>query len=92
MRAEIIIHGKSFRGVIEDLSETGANIITDPVEDASVFVQGAEIELKFRPLDDEIIVLNCKIQWIHMAYPGTQIYKVGILLVDPPWDESCCFV
>ncbi|KPK01015.1 MAG: hypothetical protein AMK71_07190, partial [Nitrospira bacterium SG8_35_4] len=63
VKAEIILHGKSFPGVIEDLSETGANVITDPIEDPSIFVQGAAAELQFRPLDEETIVLNCKIQW-----------------------------
>jgi len=92
VKAEIIHNGKSFQGVIEDLSETGANIITDPIEDASGFVRGTEIELTFRPLDDDIIALNCRIQWIQKAYPNSQIYKIGMVLVNPPWDESSYFV
>jgi Tfp pilus assembly protein PilZ len=92
VKAEIILHGKSIRGVIEDLSEKGANIITDPIEDPSVFIQGKEVELKFRPLDQEAIVLNCKIQWITPAYPNSRIYKIGMELLNPPWDESSCFV
>ena len=92
VKAEIFFDGKSFGGIIEDLSETGANIITDPIEDASGFVQGAEMELKFRPVDDELIILNCKLQWIHKAHPKGQIYKIGMVLVNPPWDESSSFV
>ena len=92
VKAEIICDGKSFGGIIEDLSETGANIITDPIEDASGFVQGAEMELKFRPVNDELMILNCKLQWIHKAHPKSQIYKIGMVLVNPPWDESSCFV
>jgi hypothetical protein len=92
LKAEITINGKNFGGVIEDLSEAGANIITDPIEDASGFVQDADMELKFRPLDEEIIVLSCKIKWIHTAYPNSQIYQIGMVLVNPPWNKSCCFV
>jgi hypothetical protein len=92
VKAEIIIDGKSFGVIIEDLSETGANIITDPIEDASGFVQGAEMELKFRPMDDELITLNCKLQWINIAYPKSQIYKIGMVLLDPHWDESSSFI
>ena len=92
LKAEITLNGKNFGGVIEDLSEAGANIITGPIEDASGFVLDADMELKFRPLDEEIIVLNCKIQWINKAYPNTQMYKIGLVLVNPPWDESTCFV
>jgi hypothetical protein len=92
VKAEIIIDGKSFGGVIEDLSETGANIITDPIEDASGFVQGAEMELKFRTANDELFILNCRIQWIHKAYPKSQIYKIGMVLLNPDWDGSSSFI
>ena len=92
IRAKIIVHGKSINAVIEDLSETGLNIITDPVEDAAGFVQGADMELRFRPVDEELIVLNGKIKWVRTAYPKSSIYKIGITLENPPWDESSCFV
>ena len=92
VKTEIILDGKSFRGVIEDLSEAGANIKTYPIGDTSGLVQGAEMELKFSQLDDEIIVLNCKIQWIQIAYPNSQTYKIGMVLINPPWDESNCFI
>lgn len=91
-KAEFILDGKRIRGVIEDLSETGANIITDPIGDVSGLVHGAEGELKFSPPGEETIVLNCRIQWFHRAYPKTQMYKIGMVLLNPPWDESSSFV
>lgn len=91
-KAEIIVNNKSIHGVIENLSEAGANIITGPVSDVSGFVPDAEMELKFRPLDDETIVLNGTIQWIQKTHPNSQIYKIGMSLTDPPWDESSFFV
>lgn len=92
LKAELTLNGENFGGVIENLSATGANIITEPIEDASDFVQGAEMELKFRPIDEEVIVLSCKILWVHKAYPNSHVYKIGMLLVNPPWDESSCFI
>jgi hypothetical protein len=91
-KAEIIVNNKSIQGVIENLSEAGANIIAGPVGDVSGFVPDAEMELKIRPLDDETIVLNGTIQWIQKVHPSGQIYKIGILLTDPPWDESSFFI
>jgi hypothetical protein len=91
-KAEIILNSKSIRGVIENLSETGANIVVGPISDISGFLPDTEMELKFRPLDDETIVLNGTMQWIQKAYPNSQIYKIGMLLTDPPWDESRFFV
>lgn len=92
VRAESIIHGRHVPSVIEDLSETGACILTGPVDDTSGLVEGANVELKFRPVDLEVMVLNCMIQWIRKAYPNRNLYKLGMVVIDPPWDESRCFL
>lgn len=92
VKAEITLHGKRFEVIIEDLSETGANIITGLIDDASDFVQGAEMELKFKPVTEELLTLNGKIQWVQKAYPNSNMYKVGVILLNPPWDESGFFL
>jgi len=92
VKAEIVVRGMSVHAVIEDLSEAGVNIITDPVEDISMLDQGTDIELKFQPVDNEFMVLKGKIAWVRKAHPKSTICNVGITLENPPWDTSGCFV
>ena len=89
---EMIYEGNTFRGVMENLSEAGVSIITDPVEKPVNFRSGSAAKLRFHPRDGELHSLACKIQWVNDGYPKGMIYKMGMSILNPPWNESSFFV
>ncbi|MEN8265254.1 MAG: PilZ domain-containing protein, partial [Nitrospirota bacterium] len=53
---EIIYEGRSYKGIIEDLSETGVSVSTLPVEIEVDFIPGSSVDLKFQPHPGETLV------------------------------------
>ncbi len=90
--AEVIYEGRSYKGIIEDLSETGVRISTLPAEIEVDFVPGSFIDLKFQPHPGETLVLNCRIKWAEKVSPHGLKYAIGMEVIDPPWKESNSFL
>ena len=88
--AEIIYKGKAFRGIIDNLSENGAQALTIPGEIKIDFIPGSILDLKFQPCPGETLVLNCRIKWSKKVLPHGLKYKIGLEVLDPPWDKSNC--
>jgi hypothetical protein len=89
---EIIYEGKSYRGEIDNLSETGVSVITSPTTTDQDFQQGATVELKFQPHPGETIVLNCRIKWSRKIPPRGLRNKIGLEIINPPWDTCGYFL
>jgi len=91
-KAEIIYEGKSYDGVIDDLSESGVGIIISPSETTIAIPPGAELELKFQPVSGETLNLQCKVMWLRKAPPHNLAVKIGLEIINPPWDKCDYFL
>jgi hypothetical protein len=83
---------RNYEGVIENLSDSGVNVITTPTEDAPDFVKGERIELEFQPHTGETLTLSCRIKWVKKAAPHSERFSLGMEILDPPWDQSVFFI
>ncbi|RJQ20603.1 MAG: PilZ domain-containing protein [Nitrospiraceae bacterium] len=91
-KAEIIYEGKSYEGIIDDLSETGVGLLTGPLEDPLEVAPGMTLELRFHPLSGEMIILQCRVKWLQKAPPHGLKMKMGLEILNPPWDMSGSFL
>ena len=89
---EITYKGKIYKGVIENLSENGVCIITVPAETAVEFAPGETIELKFQPHKDKTLTMHCKVKWAYKVPTHELTSKIGMEIIDPPWDQSDYFI
>jgi hypothetical protein len=90
--AEILYEGKNYSGVIENLSESGISILTAPMQTEVDFKPGTSIEIKFQPPTGESPVLHCKIKWSYKISPHNLRSKIGMEIIDPPWEKSSFFI
>ncbi|GBD96555.1 PilZ domain protein [bacterium BMS3Abin06] len=90
--ARIIYSTTSYDGIIDNLSETGANIITFPVESSLDFRPGESIDLKFEAPSGEVLNLQCKIKWSSKIHPHKVKNSIGMKIIDPQWEKTACFL
>lgn len=91
-KAEIIHNGKRYSGVIDDLCEYGLCVITSVITSAADFQPNTKIEIKFKPHPKEILTLICTIKWLNKLHPADFKYRIGVEIIDPPWDQSDYFL
>ena len=90
--AEVIYNGRSYKAIIDDLSEQGVKVITLPAEIEADFIPGSSIDLKFQPHPGETLLLNCRIKWAEKVSPHGLKYRIGMEVIDPPWKDSSSFI
>ena len=91
-KAEIIYSGHSYSGVIDDLCEYGLCVITSPLANEVDFVQNDKIDVRFTTHTDETLTLNCLIKWTSKTHPERAVYKIGMQIIAPPWEDSESFL
>jgi hypothetical protein len=90
-RTEIIFGNNSFPGVIENISWSGANVLTDPLAPEIDFSPDEFIDLKFVSPAGETVILKCQILWSSKIPPGNERNRIGIQLLERPWDKIAFF-
>ena len=91
-KAEIIYGDKSFECVIENLSSTGAYIITAVTGAETNFKPLDTLELKFESRPGEIINLQCSIKWSEETPPHRLTNRIGLDILTPSWEQSTSFI
>jgi hypothetical protein len=91
-KARIICGDKNYVGIIENLSETGVNVITDPIEATVDFAPGESIDLKIEVPSGETLNLHCKIKWASKIPPHGIRSRIGMEIIEPPWDKIAYFL
>jgi hypothetical protein len=91
-KAEIVYDGKSFECVIENLSSTGAYIITASISAETNFKPQETLELKFESGPGEVINLQCRIKWSKKTQPHHLTNRIGLEILNPSWEQSTSFV
>ncbi|MEW6599815.1 MAG: PilZ domain-containing protein [Nitrospirota bacterium] len=91
-KAEITYHDECYFGVIENLSETGVNILTDLLETSIDFQAGESISLKVDIPAGSPLMLKCTIKWAQTIQPHNLRHRIGLEIIDPPWDKNSYFL
>jgi hypothetical protein len=90
--AEFTYEGKTYRGIIDNLSESGLNFLSEPTDTDVDFREGASLVLEFQPHPGEKLVLNCRIKWANKIPPHGLKYNIGMEVTSPTWEESKYFL
>ena len=92
VRAEILYNGRVYGGVIENLSASGAGILTDLLKSEVDFVQYDPLELTFRSPSGEAFHIKCTIMWADYISRDNLRYRIGLELIGRPWEAIAQFL
>ncbi len=83
---EFILGDKSYKGLIDNVSEGGLRIKTIPMKTAPCSIPGTTLELKFQHPSGKKLNLHCEAIWVHINrnLPQCLITTMGIKIIDPP--------
>lgn len=82
--AELSSRDKSYFGVIENFSEEGICMTTEPFQPAINFAPESPLELVFIPSSGEVLSLKCTARWYHETKPEGLTNSIGMEIVDSP--------
>ena len=85
LKAEIISDDVHYGGVIDNISEDGMFVITDFEKNPVNFTPGSTVKVKFQFLSQEMLVLDCTVQWSFKTPPHGLTTRMGLKIIDPPW-------
>ncbi|MBI5409346.1 MAG: PilZ domain-containing protein [Nitrospirae bacterium] len=91
-KAEIIYEGKSYEGIVDDLSEAGVGVVIPPSNNPPDIPPGAALVLEFQPVSGETLNLQCRVRWSYKVPPHNLTLKMGLEILNPPWDKSGSFL
>ena len=78
---------KSYSGIVENLSASGANVLTDPIDDDVEFLDGEPLELEFETHTGKTALLKCTVIWSSKIPPNNVRHRIGIKIIDLPMDK-----
>jgi len=91
-KAKVLFEDKTYQGIIENLSETGASVTIVSQEKGLGFTPGKELKLQFEIQPGEKIDLNCTIRWSTKLPPHGLINSIGLEIIDPDWEKCNGFL
>ncbi len=91
-KAEITFEDKTYQGIVENLSETGANITILIQEKEPLFLPGKELKIKFLMQTDETVTFDGLIRWSAKLPPRGLINGIGLEITDPNWEQWNSFL
>ena len=89
---EIIYDDKHYSGILENLSAIGANVLTGPVNPEIEFLDGNHIELKFKAHTGKTVILKCMVIWSTKIPPENVRCRIGVKIIELPWDKFDFFL
>jgi len=90
-RTEIIYQNNTYEGAIENISWSGTNVLTDPLDPEIVFTPDDLLDLKFVSPDGNTVILKCVIIWASKIPPSNERNRLGLQLLERPWKEIAFF-
>jgi len=85
-RAEILYRNNTYTGVLENISASGVNVLTDELDPGVDFLPDDNIELKFQSPSGLAIVLKCSIMWTTKIPPQNVRHRIG-MEIDKPFRD-----
>lgn len=86
VNAEITYGDRSYRGNIENISESGIFKIAFPEKEIVDLIPGTPLTVKFQSTSGEDFNLSCRIKWlrIYTVSPFALKYNMGMEIVNAP--------
>jgi hypothetical protein len=85
LNAESISGDEKYGVFIEDISETGINMITTSLREHKKYSPGTEIDLKLYLSSGKSLDLRCRVRWSYSKIPPNGLTDcIGIEIIDPP--------
>jgi hypothetical protein len=91
-RTDILYGMNRYTCVIENISASGVNVLTDPLDSDIEFLLDESIELKFKAHTKETVLLKCKILWSSKIPPQNVRHRIGMKIVELPLDKFDYFL
>jgi hypothetical protein len=84
--AEITFGDRSYRGMIENISESGIFKVAFPEKEIVDLIPGSALAVKFKDPSGSYFNLRCEIKWlrIYTVSPFALKYNMGIGIVNAP--------
>jgi hypothetical protein len=86
-KTEIIYGDHACTGIVENISASGVNILTDELGSGIDFLPDEAVELKFQSHTGVVVILKCKIMWTTKIPPQNVRHRIGMEITDLPWDS-----
>ncbi len=85
LKARRISGGAKHGVLIENISERGIHMLTDPEHRVAGFSPGEKVDINFQLPSGESLSLHCKVRWAHTGIPpDVKTSSVGIEVLNPP--------
>jgi len=91
-KTEIVYGENRYSGTIENLSASGVNVLTDPLDPHIDFLPDNAIDLIFETPSGEPVTLHCTIMWSSKIPPGNVRHRIGMEIAELPWDKVGAFI
>lgn len=92
MRAEFLLGGSMYGGMIENLSENGLALLTFPTDIPFQILLQNSLEMNLQPHAGEALRFHCRIKWLSPAPPRGSRHRIGLEIIGSPWEESAYFL
>lgn len=86
-KTKIIYGDNAYTGIIENISASGVNVLTDELASGIDFTPDEDIELKFQSHTGVTVSLKCKIMWTTKIPPQNLRHRIGMEITERPWDK-----
>jgi hypothetical protein len=85
LKAERISGDETYGIFIENISETGVQIITAHEKEHREYFPGRDVDLKLFLSSGEVVSLRCKVKWLcPEVLPNSLVDSIGLEIIDPP--------
>lgn len=91
-KALLISGDITFEVVIDDLSENGVSVSTYSSKQLISFGPETLLALNFQPSEGETLNLQCRVKWVDDFLSHGSGSKIGMEILNPPWEQSKSFL
>jgi len=63
-------------------------VISYPAELNLEALEGETLELKLSTFSEETLTMKCKVSWTAKVRPHKLANRIGLEIIDPPWEKS----
>ena len=85
LKAERISGNEKYGVFIEDISESGIQMITAASKEHMKYSLGSKVDVRLLLTSGETIDLHCKVRWSYLRIPPERLTDcIGLEIADPP--------
>jgi hypothetical protein len=84
LKAQRISGGEKQGMLIENISEHGIRVVTNPSHTMARLVPGERVDIGLELPSGDSVTLHCTVRWAHEKVPPEEASSVGIEILDPP--------